>query len=390
MPRRAIVLVPGFGRREQTEARSNLVEGIIAQAEGFTISQTNANAATNSRFATLDVLDDHSPFNTQIDVIEAYWGDLIPDWSNESNLRRFKRGTSLVIYWALGGLWGARKKPRFPPRTMLAIVIAAIFLVLWYLSVFAVVVTALAAGEIQMPGQLEQLFAIFGGGAGDGTATDAADGSETGPWQAVLSQVASFPVIVLLLGLAGAGGLEKISNVASYTKAYLLDEPTDNGIVGVRAKARQRVVDALREVFAQDNPAYDEVYVVCHSLGGAIAVDALAQFGAGREKVTLFTWGTAMGVLALQSDWVEDEIDTLITHTPSIAGWIDVVFRQDYMASVVPISPEVAAGQHPGKPVVIAPKLPYGSSWNIDRVHEGYYVDQQAVKMLVKDRAQLP
>ena len=81
--------------------------------------------------------------------------------------------------------------------------------------------------------------------------------------------------------------------------------------IGIRAKARTRVVDLLDSVYDGDEP-YDEVHVIGHSLGSVIAVDALSEYGPELTRTTLHTWGSMLSLLILQEQLLERELSKVL------------------------------------------------------------------------------
>lgn len=383
MSRRAIILVPGFGRKEQGNERDKLASAMRTYADGWKVVLADEAPADTVRLIATSREGD--VVNT-IDLYEAYWGDLIPDWSEESPLNRFKRGTNLIWYWLTGGLRGWLAQRRVPPRTSFAMVIAALMLLFWYLIVILFVVQIIGTGGYKLPAELasikplETLWNTIG------------DWAKTAIGSAV---------IVFAIWLWGLGFLEQFANISAYTKAYLRDETFGGSEIGLRAKARHRVLAALDTVeaaeTAQDGRSYDEIGVVAHSLGGAIALDALAEYGPRLEKTVLMTWGSALGSLAQQEPLIERQIARLYESETRIHNWIDIVFRKDFMGSKAPLPRKFVNGE-PTKerheeifPTTFAPVLPKGMSmFEMVHIHEAYFRCEDAIIRLVAPFAEPP
>lgn len=379
MTRRAIILIPGFAKRERLDARDRLVDALHHYTDGWLTTTGGAEAAQSPEAVHLRATSrQDSSISTDLDVYEAYWGDLVPDWSQESPWARFKRGWGLICYWMAGGLLRAVWRWEFPPRTMVAMATAGTMLLLWYAVIVAVLLKALAEGNLPLPKFITNI-----------------EGAEA--WiETWLIPAGEWPITLFLVGLLGLGALEMVANTASFAKAYLRDDTFGGNTVGLRAKSRARVLEVLDTVTGVgEGKAYDEIHVVAHSLGGAIAVDALAEYGRDLSRIRLFTWGSALGALSQQEPLIEAEIRKFHVSETRIANWIDVVFKWDYMGSKVPV-PKQADGK--GRmarifPETLEPAVPRRGLarfvW-LFGIHEDYYRSEDALLLLVKPVADLP
>ena len=386
MIRRAIILVPGFSKREQNSARDELVQSLLHYTDGWdcAVADAKKNEGQDVVYVTANARQGDAAFC--LGVYEAYWGDLVPDWSHESPWARFKRGTSLISYWVVGGIAKALIRRELPQRTMVAMVLTGLALLLWYVVVFLVLLKAIADGTSPGTTELPKLL------------TDITDLIGVTDWLTTTAgTIAAWPISVFLIGLLGLGWLERIVNISAFTKAYLRDDVIGEGTVGLRAKSRKRVLAVLDHVYErQGDDAYDEVYVVAHSLGGGIAVDALAEYGDRLGKTTLLTWGTAVGALVQQEPLIEAEIRKFYDTDKPIRNWVDVVFPGDFMGSKVPVplrAQRDKGGDRRVKqifPDTVEPPLPRGYLPFSRAVHDGYYRCEDAVLMLVKPGEDLP
>ncbi|WP_420012957.1 alpha/beta hydrolase [Tateyamaria sp.] len=378
--KRAIVFVPGFERREQLAVRDHLVSSIVHYTDGYKTSVSDGVTENGANRVTVEVQDRQSDYAATLDVYEAYWGDLVPDWSQESPWQRFKRGLLLIWYWAGGGLVKSIGRGEMPTRTVVAMIIAALMLLLWYTSVISVLIQAIGSTESGVPTVLQDVLNDYA-------------------WtRAILDWAGSFsdlPLILFLIGLIGLGKLEGMANISSFVKAYLRDDPTSDDDVGLRAKARLRVLNMLDHVNGEGQN-YDEVHVVAHSLGGAIAVDALAEYGSTLPKTVLHTWGSAMGLLVQQEALVELEIAKLYDAQTPLNTWVDVVFAKDVMASPRPVprkydGPKRTKALYDAKfPDTIVPPMPKRSAFAYQQMHMAYFRCEKAMMMLVEPLEQLP
>jgi hypothetical protein len=166
----------------------------------------------------------------------------------------------------------ARKE--LPVRSLIAVIVAGCLMVVWYLVVIALLIRAYSEADAAVPAFLTSLVAAIG--LTDGVTE-------------IVKNISAAPVVLFLLGLAGLGILDRMANLSAFAKAYVQDNAIGEGAVGLRV--------VLDHVHARN---FDEVYVVAHSFGGAIAVDALAEYGKPLSKTVLHTWGTAMGIIVQQ------------------------------------------------------------------------------------------
>ncbi|MCR8549817.1 alpha/beta hydrolase [Salipiger sp. P9] len=383
MSRRAIILVPGFSRKERHQSRDRLVRALQHYTDGWRVEQTDEGDGPTTGAIGLTAAARAGGETREIDVYEAYWGDLVPDWSNESPWARFKRGFFLIRYWLTGGVRGWLARGEAPPRAAWAMVIAAFLLILWWIVVAIFLMQAIGNGTITLPDSLTQIPVVQ-------TVWNCLTG-----WTATIG---GSVFALIMLWIWSLGWLEQFSNISAYTKAYLRDEALGDDDVGLRAKARHRVLEVLDQVAdVHGDKAYDEIYVVGHSLGGAIAVDALAECGDLLERVVLFTWGSALGMLAQQEPLVEQEIAKFYTSETRVRSWVDVVFPKDFMGSKVPVPRRFGKDGAPGPsydmlfPGAVAPTLPKGMhTLELTRIHEAYYRCETAVLMLVQPVTALP
>lgn len=391
MSKRAIILVPGFAKREQLEARDRLVESLTHYSDGYmTRTATGSDAADGNAVVIKATARGEPQRDLEVHVFEAYWGDLIPDWGRESPWARAKRGFALILYWVFGGLGRALWRRELPARTIGVMAVAGMLLLLWYLLALTVLFQALgpevsetATAGVEQVGQ--------GSGAPAWLTAILPDTWVSASWIAKLASLDQLPVIAFLIGLLGVGHIEKIANIAAFTKAYLKDDVLGDATVGLRAKARHRVLPILDQVYASDQN-FDEVYVVAHSMGGAVAIDALAECGTDLARTTLFTWGSALGVMVQQEPLIEAEIRKFYQSPTRIRNWVDVVLPGDFMGSKVPIPKVEGSYQSLPQlfPTTLMPPKPKGMLLQPNTQHEFYYRCETAILMLLDSADSLP
>ncbi|MDV7142513.1 alpha/beta hydrolase [Tropicimonas sp. TH_r6] len=368
MVKRAIILVPGYRKMEQRAARDQLVGAIQDYSEGFEVRHAgDAAVAEESEVTVLTARDLADAREVELHVMEAYWNDLVPDWSNEAPLRRFWRATWLLFYWLWpGGLLLSILKGKGISRlSACALAGAGFLLFLWYLSVLIVLLEAFANSNLTNSAEIDAVLGSHAEGFRAMAATS-------------LSCLSSFAPYVILVMLIGLGKLNAFADFAAYTRAYLRDDPTKLGDSGLRAKTRSRVKDVLNEVSDPD-AGFDEIFVVAHSLGGPVAMDALAEYGSALRRTTFFTWGTGIGALSIQEPIVRAEIAKFYTSETRLNSWIDIVFQHDLVASIVP----VPKGQKRAFPPPLRLSSPRGAIWNPADMHERYYRSEDAIRPLL-------
>ncbi|MBU2960497.1 hypothetical protein KO516_06650 [Citreicella sp. C3M06] len=201
----------------------------------------------------------------------------------------------------------------------------------------------------------------------------------------------------ILVLVWGAGLLESFSSISAYLKSYLRDEPQSGQPAGIRAMTRRRVLDLLDQLETNPTVHYDEIYVVGHSLGGVIAVDALAEFGDRNDGVVLFTWGSMLGLVTQQEPLIEAEIAKCYEAPTRLKGWIDIVFAKDMLSSRVPVPRRRTEGGGFGETharvfaASRSPRLPRGLSiFELASVHDAYFRCEDAMLMLVGPASALP
>lgn len=380
MKKRAIILVPGFSKREQFAVRNQLVQALTHYTDGYRTRVSAAATDSDADAVRITVSSRATDYMAELHLYEAFWGDLIPDWSRESPWQRFKRGLILIAYWATGGLVKALfVRHQVPARTLFGLTFFALMMILWYLTVINVLALALQETDVTIEDwarpvlgwvpYFDQMVAFF-------------------------AKISDYSLYVFVIGLFGLGRLEGAANISTFLRAYLRDDPLGEDSIGIRAKTRHRVIDTLDRVYDQDR-AFDEIHVVAHSLGGPIAVDALAESGVDLSRTTLHTWGTLLGLLAQQEELIEMEIAKVYQSPIKLNNWIDLMFRADWLASPRPL-PRLYENGKPQSdraaqlfPETIMPKMPR-SSLARSGIHQSYYRCETAMLMLVAPQDSLP
>jgi pimeloyl-ACP methyl ester carboxylesterase len=194
----------------------------------------------------------------------------------------------------------------------------------------------------------------------------------------VVKWVQAQPWWTVLPGLLAGLQADRLAALAEFAKAYLTDERQGDAQAGVRARAKQRLERLLAQIYSRSEP-YDDVFVVGHSMGAAIAIDALADWGADRARTHLHVWGGPMRVFGAQEPELGAECDKLLTADPPLAGWIEAVARNDWVAGFTPGHRD-RFGEASSKVV----RSPQGwlAGWNAS-THEQYFRNAETLVPLI-------
>ncbi|GAB5446435.1 hypothetical protein [Gymnodinialimonas sp.] len=360
MAERAILMVPGFDRVQREQIRDALANFILCDAQAYKVSETQDRPSAGKSYVGLNAISRDDPSKAlDLRVYEVFWSDIIPDYSAESTWEKFKRATMLVAYWGLYALRSSR--PAIPSWSRVWLIGAGLLLLLWYLLVTVAFLNLIASNPSLIPEPIADALSRL--------RINVENISDF--WSDVL---AFWPVAFILL-LVGNGRLETVANIAQFAKVYLGDERSAPMETSLRSKLRKRATDQLDIILG--DPDVEEVFVVAHSFGGAIAVDALAEFGSDLPRVHLFTWGTVLGVFAHQQDWIRRDLEHLQDAKPSLASWTDYRIRRDSLAVPVPKISEKAQITHVDLPAITTLPLPS------QQAHNAYYSSQKAIEALL-------
>lgn len=358
MIRRALVVVPGYGKREQGAVRDQLCEAIEYHADGFA-RDFEPDALDRGGYAVrrLTATERRPGAETvQLDIYEAFWGDLIPAELPADPIRKVTRGFTLLAYWFFGGVAKGLLRPNYLGAALAS---SGALLLAWYASLALLAAKALVSDPSLAPGWLAS---IVGAEAFAG----AVDWVQRQPWWTVLPG--------LLAGLQA----DRLAALAEFAKSYLSDERDADSVAGVRARAKNRVERILAQIYASPEP-YDEVFVVGHSMGAALAIDALADWGADRARTHFHSWGAPMRVFCAQEPEMDAERAKLLAADPPLAGWTDAIARNDWVAGFTPGHRE-AFGE--ASSLVVRSPQGWWAGWNAS-THEQYFRNPETLARLI-------
>lgn len=333
--REAVILVPSMLamlKSEQDVQRERLVKGLSEVPEWVHVEPQGAAAVEGVEGIRLQVThpDQHT---ATLDVYEAYWGDLIPRLSQEELVVRVKRGTTLLFYWAVSGIWRGVRGRVYLTVSFIA---TAFILLAWYYSTVALLLTAIGenpnlltgqageTGEGVPPAGLLQQIAVLLGKVGEWM----------GGWSVWLA-------VALLMGFVP---VNKIVDVSDFTRRYLRNETVDDGPVGLQDRLRKRVRDVVAHVC--EAGAYERITIAAHSFGCMIAVDVLADYAApAGVRLRLVTMGGPLEILSHRAGWVQEEIDRCAS-AESLEAWVDFYSEVDWFCSATPFDASLPRLQH--------------------------------------------
>ncbi|MGF1659040.1 MAG: hypothetical protein ACFCUS_06400 [Rubrimonas sp.] len=358
MIRRAVVVVPGYGKREQGAVRDQLCAAFEFHADGFARDfepdPVELNGFSARRLTATERRPDAPAI--RIDVHEAFWGDLIPAELPADPVRKVTRGFALLAYWFFGGVAKGLLRPNYLGAALAA---SGALLLAWYASLALLAAKALASDPSLAPGWLSGLV-------GADALSGAVGWVQAQPWWTVLPG--------LLAGLQA----DRIAALAEFSKSYLTDAREGDAAAGVRARAKSRVERLLAQIYASPE-CYDEVFVVGHSMGAAIAIDALADWGADRARTHFHSWGAPMRVFCAQEPEMDAERAKLLAADPPLAGWTDVIARNDWVAGFTPGHRE-AFGE--ASSLVVRSPQGWWAGWNAS-THEQYFRNPETLTRLI-------
>ena len=314
MTGRAIVLVPGFSREERFLRRDILVRNLLT-VEGSSLQLGSPVEIDGERGQGLrrralppDSADD-------MVVFEAHWADMANATEDTGPWRKLWQGFELVQYWVLSrAMWGALGEARFATLGLMA---SGLLLVLWYLSMALLVASALASD----PALTEQALQLPIVGSLLAGSLEAA--RIIGSWK-------FWALVAFVLGLVDVDALVA---KAAFVKAYF-ENSADETEVGLRDRVRLRVQVTVSTIL---DHGYEEVLIVGHGFGAAIAVDVLSGMRRREDwqRLTLVTLGAPLGILRRRSKWLAGELDRLM-RSQTLRRWVDFHSEQDWLSLPVP------------------------------------------------------
>jgi hypothetical protein len=347
-----IVLIPGSARVARGSQRERFVKGIVETSERPIVERDEAGETSpiavrlNARSAS-EV--------RRLDIVEAYWNDLVPSLQNAGPGAKFLRGTSLIFYWGLSKVWRGFHNRIY---LTLGVISAGIALITWYYGTMAMFLEAYLQGQSSTPGVRETASGVLWFLQTIGTWKI---------WATTSIIMTLIPVNVLI-------------EMMDLTKRFLTNERTEGDSTGLRVQVRHRVREQI--LAAMKTGQYQRLTIVGHSFGTVIAMDVLGDLPLPALDVRLITIGSPIELLRKRADWLEQEMRKCLAR-PDLTEWIDIYSEEDWFAS----GSELPKGSelHAGKSRAIVVHV--GGTF-VDKIagrtHRGYFDQDEVVATVLE------
>ena len=344
--RELIVLVPGSARLARGSQRDRLVKGMVTTIERVKVDRVE----TPDVPAGVTRLHASSgPVTRALDIVEAYWNDLVPSPEAAGVRARFVRGTSLVVYWGFSGVWRGFTRRKY---LTLGIIGGGLSLLTWYYGTVVMFVQALLSDQTAAP----------------------AVRSVLGPVLPVVDAIGTWKVWALATIVMGLIPVNVLVGVMDLTKRYLTNERPDGEGTGLRNEIRRRVKEQIQAAMAAG--PYDRLTIVGHSFGAVVAADVLADVPVTAPHLRFVTLGSPIELLTRREPWLAQEVGRCLAR-PDLSMWVDVCAADDWFAS---------GSDLPDEPKTRVVDLPLRGSF-VDRLsgrtHRGYFDVDEVVTVLI-------
>lgn len=298
-----IVLIPGSARVARGSQRDRFIKGIVESSERLIVEQVEGGDASPMA-VQLNAKSDAGV--RRIDVVEAYWNDLVPSVQNIGAGTKLLRATALLVYWGLSGVWRGFHNRKY---LTLGLVSAGIALVTWYYGTLAMFLQAYLQDQSASSSGQAAASAIL-------------------PYVRALGTWKIWAASSLIMGLIPVNLLIDIMDL---TKRFLTNERAEGDSIGLRVQVRHRVRSQI--LAALKGTDYTRLTIVGHSFGTVIAVDVLADLPLAAPLETRFiTIGSPIELLKRRAAWLEQEMGKCLARQDLIS-WIDIWSDADWFAS---------------------------------------------------------
>jgi hypothetical protein len=380
--RRAILFVPGYGADARNVQRDVLVES-LRMNDTFRMDHPRDVQIVGEAGRRLSPIAEPGDTRPVVDVYEAYWADMVPKTALASPLVRFGRATTLIGFWVLTPWW--IRALRANRALTFSMIVTTLLTFVWYVVLFMALIQ----------------FVLTSGTDHIGSSLLPADLARDGKVQSVLGNIvvhtsiasawiathlpyapALTALIVVLLRV------ETMVALIDFARLYLLTGRNDHFDI----KLAQRVQDMLEHIYAaraaddSARPLYDEVVVLGHSMGGAIALEALARYGSPEipRRTTLVTWGSPLAVLSYRSPQrIGANVRRAVGGT--VPRWIDLHSPDDWLSTEL----KPLAEARPGCSIALSFETAWWQGVSAT-AHAQYFYDDQALTMLLDTIVQPP
>jgi hypothetical protein len=392
--RRAVVLVHGWGRFKRLQRRDMLVRSLELN-DPLPVKPAVDGDIEGETFKRLVPDDGQDPARPEVDVYEAHWSDMIPTDAENSPVQRFLDASKLMLYWFASPWWIRALSIN---RSLTAgLVLSGVLLLAWYFVVLVALADFVQRPTVEDAAQSVRVVAADSAEAAppgetveteDDGAGDAAPGGDLfellKPWLAwalsPLVGVSAQQWFLVALAVLSFLPVSTMTDLAAFVRKY-----HSSGVVeGFDAEVTHRAQEVLRRVYARRDeadaakPFYDEVFVVGHSMGAVIALEALAPWGhpAVRERTTLITWGSPIAILSLRDpDRLGRRVEAACAG--GLPRWIDVHSATDWLSA--PIAAHTAAFPN----AVFNPRFSVAWWTGFADAHDQYFHHDDVLRMLL-------
>lgn len=343
MDRTLVVLIPGLARLTRSAQLSAFVDGLTAASERSVVSEITDDAVAPGVRRLRATSNERT---LELDVVEAYWNDMVPSLTQESITTRMLRGLSLIFFWVGSPIWKSFWHRKY---LTLGFLTSGLAFVAWYFSTLVLFIDALQENGSPFPGFLSWVswFVNWIGG--------------WKVWAGMSVFVALLPVALLV-------------DITDFAKRYVTDEPAVAGQPAVRFEIVKRVREQL--MAALQSGEYKSITVVGHSFGAVVAVDLMADLPAPGIPVRVLTLGSLIEILGKQASWLRDDV-TALCERPDLEEWLDIYTESDWFASGAGLSDSAKCREVQVK----------SFSTFLDkvaaRVHARYFDNQETVRLIL-------
>ncbi|PPC78011.1 hypothetical protein C4K68_07090 [Pokkaliibacter plantistimulans] len=310
--RELVILLPGIGRAAKYQQRDSFCDGLCMASEQVLLNRID-DPQLPQDLCRLSGQRDGQPLT--LDVVEAYWNDMVPSLSQQPLSTRIQRGLSLFLYWGLSPVWQGWWQRKY---LTLSILLSGLMLVFWYYSTLALFAQALVNSSDSSTALL-------------------------GHWlDGILSTMGSWKLWALVTLLMGVLPVTSVVDAMDFSKRYTAEEAAGPDTPALRLQIIRRVREQIRSYLAlADSVAdsdgqlrpYQRITLVAHSFGTVIAIDVLADLPLSVSPgIRLFTLGSPLELLHKRVPWLLEEQSKCMQRN-DLLQWLDITSPADWLAT---------------------------------------------------------
>jgi hypothetical protein len=288
----------------------------------------------------------------EIDLYDAYWGDLIGNELSSSSLKdQAFRGILMFFSWfSIRNLVALKDSPPL----LIGLGIALVLWIFWFYGVVALTFVALGQEPSLLGFSIPEQWSSWIGSFGQ--------------------RMTNWSAWLLVSGLISFLPVNMIANMADFMTRYLEESPEGKII---RAKIRKQVFDLIEDVI--EVGVYSKITVIGSCFGSVIATDILADYQQS-QKIRYITLGTCLKFLSCKSKQIEQETRRCLNND-RIETWIDFYSNQDWLCTKSP----VPKGCSPAKLHYRENKLPSSLFKQLSGKYHDHYVTNEEVLKAILD-----